>query len=320
MKRALAIAGIVATSLVVPSATASAASAGWVVAQAQSISGSNFYLRSIDSPQRGDVWTVGYRYTYIGGALEFRTVAEHSTGGGSFTLVPTPDIETAPAQDFLRDVSGSSSMNVWAVGTSSGGPGPETTMIMRWAGSQWTLMTSPNPGQYGNDLEGVAALSSKNVWAVGARQDTFYQSPLALHWNGRNWQAVATPNPSYCDEHSYLTDISALSSTDIWASGWCESSIRHADQGYIEHWDGSAWTIQADDVFPAGSELYGVSASDSGNVWAVGLQSGAGVSVPVNTPYGSLSGVAVDKFGKIWATGTQLPGQYNQPLIVYREV
>ena len=40
------------------------------------------------------------------------------TAGGTFTVVPSPDREGAPATNFLEDVSGPSSDDLWAVGCS----------------------------------------------------------------------------------------------------------------------------------------------------------------------------------------------------------
>jgi hypothetical protein len=250
---------------------AAAAAPSWVTYQAQSVSAQNFILNSVTVPAAGDIWAVGYRYEYVGGALEFRTVIEHSTGG-TFVMVPSPDRETAPATNLLDDVSGVSSSDVWAVGYSRPPGGADRTLIEHWDGSTWSISASQDPGQYGNIVDGVLARSASDVWAVGARQDGFYQRPMAEHWNGSSWSVVTLPNPPYCNGHSYLTDITQVKPTDLWAVGWCQSSSRQ-EQGYVMRYNGSRWRYASAVTagIPANTELYGVSAAGPSSVWLAGL-------------------------------------------------
>ena len=259
--------------LVALSGPAYAADSPWTVSSAQYVANQNFLLNAVDVPAAGDVWAVGYRYEYVGGALEFRTVVEHGSAGGSFVMVPSPDRETAPATNFLQGVDGNSSTDEWAVGWSRPPGGPDRTLVEHWDGSNWTIATSADPGQFGNILEGVVALGADDVWAVGARQDSFYQSPMAEHWNGSSWSAVDVPNPSYCTGHSYLTAVTKVSSSVLWATGWCTASSRGGEQAYVARWNGSRWTLPAAAAvgIPQNSELYGISAASGRGIWAVGL-------------------------------------------------
>src|SRR5215469_8327574 len=49
--------------------------------------------------------------------------------------------------------------------------GDPVVRIMRWSphwdGTQWSIVPSPNPGAFINELSGVAAISANDVWAVG---------------------------------------------------------------------------------------------------------------------------------------------------------
>jgi hypothetical protein len=372
---------VVAIGTICATAPADATPPGWTESSAQWVSNQNFILNSVDVPASSDVWAVGYRYEFVGGALEFRTVVEHSTGG-SFVMVPSPDRETAPATNFLQDVSGNSSTEVWAVGWSRPPGGVGRTLIEHWNGSSWSIATSTDPGQFGNILQGVVALGSNDVWAVGARQDSFYQAPMAEHWNGSSWSTATVPNPKFCTGHSYLTDINAVSPTNVWAVGWCTASSHGGEQGYVVRWNGSRWVFASAVTagIPQNTELYGISVAGTRGIWAVGLSrddgalalrwdgtawqrlpigpsqsqstlagvvapykslawtAGAGASpqppfagpavvrfaggtaTPQDIPvdFGSLRGIAYDPAGRVWAVGTQLPGQYNTPLIVSR--
>lgn len=270
---------LLAIGTIFATAPAHAAPPGWTESSAQYVSAQNFILNAVDVPVAGDVWAVGYRYEFVGGALEFRTVIEHSTGG-SFVMVPSPDRDTAPATNFLQDVSGNSSSDVWAVGWSRPPSGPNRTLIEHWNGSTWSIATSADPGQFGNTLDGVVALAADDVWAVGARQDSFYESPVAEHWNGSSWSTVKVPNPKYCTGHSYLTDVTAITPTNLWAVGWCTASSRGGEQGYAVRWNGTAWVIPTATVgIPQNSELYGVDAHGGHTVWAVGMSRDSGALV-----------------------------------------
>ena len=129
--------------------------------------------------------------------------------------------------------------------------------------ASWHVVSSPNPGNY-NSLDGVAAVSATDVWAVGN-----YFNPggnnLALieHWDGTSWSVVSNSSPA----ESQLLGVTAVSATDVWAVG---------DYGLgtggtlIEHWDGTSWSVVASPS-PTGSELYGVAAVSATDVWAVGV-------------------------------------------------
>jgi hypothetical protein len=57
-------------------------------------------------------------------------------------------------------------------------------VIVRWNRTRWTRVASPNPGG-GVFLNGVAAISAHNAWAVGSVVDN---TTLILHWNGTTWK------------------------------------------------------------------------------------------------------------------------------------
>src|SRR5690242_11141366 len=61
----------------------------------------------------------------------------------------------------------------------------------------WHVVSSPNPtGQKYNTLVGVAALSTNNIWAVGAsyQQGSPVQA-IIEHWNGTSWRLVSSNQP-----------------------------------------------------------------------------------------------------------------------------
>jgi hypothetical protein len=284
--------------------TASAAPrGGWLTVPAESVSGQNFVLNAVSVPASGDVWVAGYHWENVGGTTEFRTLAEHFDGS-RFVIVPTPDRETAPAVDFLEGVAGTSASDIWAVGSSSPPGMPDQTLVERWNGTSWAIVSSPNPGNAGNILQAVAAISPTDIWAVGASQDssTFYERPMAIHWDGTAWTSMSLPNPRGCSGHSYLTAVAGAAARDVWAAGWCGSGGSTPQQGYVERWAGGRWKVAAaQGAIPAYSQLYGLSANGPEDVWTVGHTQQSGSSQTV--------AVAVHWDGKSWRqVPVNLPG------------
>lgn len=180
---------------------------------------------------------------------------------------------------------------------------------------------SPDFGRM-NFLNGVQALSSHNVWAVGTFCKTDCADPrtqhdLVLHWNGERWARVASPNPGSGDT---LTSVSAASARNIWAVGYFLGSAVGAVPALVLHWNGSKWArvpFRADkDV-----TLTAVSARSARDAWIVGYQSnpvsgGAHalaarwtgkawrqVAIPHPSTTDFLSGIAVQSATNAWAVG-----------------
>jgi hypothetical protein len=71
-----------------------------------------------------------------------------------------------PSSGYLEDVAAVSAINVWAAGWGYRN-GKERMLIEHWDGSTWTMVTSPNPSSTMNELRGITALPSGELWAVG---------------------------------------------------------------------------------------------------------------------------------------------------------
>jgi hypothetical protein len=69
------------------------------------------------------------------------------------------------------------------------------------------------PTTSGRLIDGVKAISPRNVWAVGEEST----KNLVLHWNGRSWKKVQVQNPGTVENIFY--DIDALSADEIWMVG-----------------------------------------------------------------------------------------------------
>jgi hypothetical protein len=148
------------------------------------------------------------------------------------------------------------SSDVWAVGAAG-----KKTLAEHWNGAQWQIFASPNQGSLGSALLGIAAIASKDVWAVGyyvtSQSCGVLTQPLVEHWDGTQWSIVPSPHIAGAGG-GVLNAISATSASDVWAVGY---------GSLIEHYDGTSWsTVTA----PSKTNLLGVIGLAAGNAWAVG--------------------------------------------------
>jgi hypothetical protein len=127
----------------------------------------NNFLFGVAAITSNDVWIVG---SYQDHTAASSTLVYH-WNGSQLSIVPSPNV--GDGVNHLLDIVAISSTDVWAVGYHCcASSAPSGTLTMHWNGSEWSIVPSPspNPGQYNNTLEGVAALSSGDVWAAGYLQ------------------------------------------------------------------------------------------------------------------------------------------------------
>lgn len=241
--------------------------------------------------------------------------------GGVWTVISSPNTGSTKYNDLLA-VAPVSTNDIWSVGYhNTDNAGPEDcktrTLAEHWNGSSWSIVSTPNVakgiGDY-DPLEGVAAVSTNNVWAVGysGNCNSLAEKTLIEHWNGAKWSIVPSPNPYTSQE---LHGITAVSANDIWAVGNYDG-VQYGP--LIEHWNGAVWSKVAT---PAnGGFLYGVTALASNNVWAVGEMVAVGgrqilhwdgtrwsIVTSPQPPNGNtyfLTSVAAVSASNIWAVGT----------------
>lgn len=232
--------------------------------------GTNF-LFGVTAISPTDIWAVGY----YGASTRGQTLTLH-WNGTEWTHVPSPSPGTET--DVLLDVSAISPNNIWAVGYSHDYGGSWLTLIEHWNGTQWSIVSSPNPRPVENYLRGVSVVSPNDVWAVGywvANVGGYgYNRTLIEHWDGTQWSVV--PSPNVGTNNNRLDDVVALSENDVWAVG--SYTLGAGGLTLIEHWDGSQWSV-VPSPNPTGAQnswFNAVSASASNDVWAVGFYQAAG--------------------------------------------
>src|SRR5207237_420517 len=105
----------------------------------------------------------------------------------------------------------------------------------------WSVVKSPNVGQGGNNLFGVAAVSASDVWAVGDHTVCCNSTKTLIEqWNGSSWQIVESPNVG--SNYNELNAVAVVSANNIWVVGDYEN-VFGPFQTLIEHWTGSSWQV-----------------------------------------------------------------------------
>ena len=126
----------------------------------------------------------------------------------------------------------------WAVGYASN---QLETLFEFWNGKQWKRFASPSPGSLYDYMDGIAARSASDVWAVGTMSDGAGQSTLIEHWNGTKWSVVPGPNAGDGANLGGVVATPAMGS-QAWAVGAHDDSTG-ASRTLTEQYDGSTWTI-----------------------------------------------------------------------------
>jgi hypothetical protein len=121
--------------------------------------------------------------------------------GTNWSQVPAstkPAINAGPMAEI-------SPTNIWAVGIgSTSRNGFPRGLIEHWNGASWNVVPSPIARtNISSGLDGIAAVSANNVWAVGTTE-------VAENWDGTSWNVVPAPSGVRA-----LTGLSALSDGTI---------------------------------------------------------------------------------------------------------
>ncbi len=119
-------------------------------------------LYGVTAVSASDVWTVGY---YTSAGFGGKTLIEQ-WNGSSWSAVSSPNV--GPSANYLYSAAAISVSNVVAVGDYfKSSIAADQTLTEHWNGTKWSVVDSPNASSTTNDLFGVAAVSTSDVWAVG---------------------------------------------------------------------------------------------------------------------------------------------------------
>jgi hypothetical protein len=124
--------------------------------------------------------------------------------GSTFTQVSGPPLEAK--------VAAISSTDQWSTSSSNG-----VASLMHWNGHTWSAVTALAGNQ---NIVSVAALSSTDVWAVGAQttDSNGDMATLTMQWNGTSWATVPSPNPVGSNSN-FLAGAAAAAPGTVFAVG-----------------------------------------------------------------------------------------------------
>ena len=239
----------------------------WSVSSTPDVGTGLNMLNGVDASGSKNVWAVGYSKS----SARSKTLIER-WNGTRWRVVKSPNAGTG-GDNTLTSVDALSSTNAWAVGSSLKRDSRKS-LIQRWNGTSWKIVSSPNPGTLGNSLLGVAAADPNNIWAVGWKSSGHRLRSLLLHYNGKGWtQAGAVPKVGTGD--NVLTDISAVGPANVWATGYYVDGTQH--KTLTLHYNGKRWRhVPSPNGAGRTSLLRGIAAFSKTNAWAVGFKYRAG--------------------------------------------
>jgi len=245
--------------------------AAWSVVSSPSPSNDINDLLDVAAVAANDVWAVGtYNPSTTGGLSQ--TFVLH-WNGSTWTRVDSPSPGTF--KNELRSVIALAANDVWAVGYSWSGSERARTLVLRWNGTAWAHVPSPNMG-LDSFLSSVSADAQGNLWAVGNYTlDALNSRTLAMRWDGTTWSVVSTPNVP--GVQNFLTGVSAAPDGAAWAVGYTctgNCSVSTPRQMLALRWGGTNWEIAPVPNLGAPNSFFNdVLAFSYSDVWAVGSYS-----------------------------------------------
>ena len=304
---------------------AGAASSGWYIATTPG-TGADDVLLGSTCANAFQCWGVGISITNINSNGSFSPLVE-TWNGTAWALGAQPPL---PANDGggLFDISCIGGSDCWAVGallSENGNSNPTGTLIEHWNGSSWSIVPSPTPvgaGVVGAILQSVSCTSSSNCFAVGFATDDNGQNlnDVIERWDGAAWNIV--PGGATGQTYDQLSTVQCLAADDCWAVGNAGPAQQSpnflpifpgavGDQGLIEHWDGTSWSVTPSATYPspAGGYLYGLACATATDCWASGS-----VTDPIS---GDASGLLMEHWdGSAWAdVSASVPGSANPGIL-----
>jgi hypothetical protein len=186
--------------------------------------------------------------------------------GAVWTPTPTP----AVTNGALAGVACPSSIDCFAVGSQVPSD-KHATLIERWDGSSWQIVSSPN--RLGsNALASISCVSASFCVAVGSTESPIgLGSTLVEQWNGSVWKIVSSPNfHSPPNDTSRLSGVSCPTAKQCFAVG--ETVYIDSYETFIIHWNGRAWSTSARQPSQVAQSIYltGIACPTATMCWAVG--------------------------------------------------
>lgn len=236
-------------------------------------------LSGVSCVSASDCWATGSYREWP------RNEAFHWNGSKwSRVLLPQPAGDAAGNSNGLSGLTCLSSSDCWAVGSDSrGGPAHPgfSNQVLRWNGTIWSPVPTPEPGGFGADaLSGVSCSSSSSCWAVGKFSDRGgAQRNQLLRWNGKRWSTFSLARPATNVHPDDLGGIACASPSGCWTVGSIGKNQFHLNEA--QRWNGNSWKLVSTPQ-PGGTKnsdtnvLSAVTCVSGSDCWAVGYSQAHG--------------------------------------------
>ncbi len=264
-----------------------ATTSGWTIAAVPG-TGNDDVLLGTTCPSANECFAAGISLADIAGPTSIPSPMIDTWNGADWSLGSGAPLPTG-FNGGLFDVTCAGTRECWAVGAElapNNNGNPTGTLVEQWDGSAWSVAPTPvlsGPGVVGAFLQGVTCASPSNCMAVGYTTDANGQNLNALieQWNGVVWTIVPGADTGQAFEE--LTGVQCVNGADCWAVGNAGPVQQDpnflpiypgavGDQGLIEHWNGSSWSVvpSAAEPAPGGGYLGGIDCVSSTACWASG--------------------------------------------------
>jgi hypothetical protein len=135
------------------------------------------------------------------------------------------------AAGWYSGVVALSTRSAWAVGGWENFGDGIFASVDRWTGREWVGFDSGFAVDGEDWLEGVAAVSQREIWAVGGvyanREET-----VVVRWDGARWSRVQSPSPGSAG--SSLDAVAHVPGTRrVWAVGRYVNLVRNVEGEYV---------------------------------------------------------------------------------------
>lgn len=168
---------------------------------------------------------------------------------------------------------------------SGGMMSPAQTQAATSCPTRFTPVRTPHPAGIQSQLGSVERVpGTRQAWAVGNEQvsATGRSIAYALHYANGSWKVVSIPNRSGYSQ--YLSDLTVISATNIWAVGQREPAVAGGGEIFA-HWNGSKWSVivgPTDGNLTGSVYLSAIAAAGASNIWAVGTSDAGPVAAHYN--------------------------------------
>ncbi|GEM_PF-3581345 len=204
-------------------------------------------LDGIACPGKKSCLAVGYYRDLVRDVVQplaLRWNGSHWTNQSLPYVIAYNQFQEPAGGGLLNGMGCSSASECWAVGHQFNSSGVPQTLILRWNGSSWRAVASPDPGfpsEPGSlipyELTAAACAGPADCWAVGVgyqrTPESIQENPLAIHWNGSSWAVVDVPQPAEAGgqgvNDEQLDGVACAAGSACWIVGSAELASNGLD-------------------------------------------------------------------------------------------